>query len=108
VLDDFGTGYSSLYYLKHFPIQALKIDQHFVADIFRDPDDAAIVEAIISLAWSLKLEVVAEGVETPEQMRYLLDHRCHQMQGFLFSRPVPADQFELLLRREAAPIPASL
>ncbi|MFH1057410.1 MAG: PAS domain-containing protein [Pseudomonadota bacterium] len=106
VLDDFGTGYSSLYYLKHFPIQALKIDQHFVADIFRDPDDAAIVEAIISLAQSLKLGVVAEGVETPEQMRYLLEHRCHQMQGYLFSRPVPAEAFAALLRRGPFPIPA--
>jgi diguanylate cyclase (GGDEF)-like protein len=97
-IDDFGTGYSSLSYLKHFPITRLKIDKTFVQDITTNPDDAAIAEIIIAMAQTLKLSVIAEGVETRAQLEFLSFHNCVEMQGYLFSRPVPADKFVYLLR----------
>ncbi|MGS0740721.1 bifunctional diguanylate cyclase/phosphodiesterase [Glaciimonas sp. GG7] len=97
-IDDFGTGYSSLAYLKRFPIDALKIDQSFVRDITRDQDDAAIVTSIISLAHNLRLQVIAEGVETREQLAYLQRHRCDEMQGYYFSPAVPVGEIETMLR----------
>jgi diguanylate cyclase (GGDEF)-like protein/PAS domain S-box-containing protein len=100
-IDDFGTGYSSLSYLRRFPIDVLKIDQSFVNESTADADAAAIVVAIISLAHSLRLRVIAEGVETMEQLEFLRTQGCDEMQGYFFSRPVGADAFEALLRREA-------
>lgn len=97
-IDDFGTGYSSLAYLKRFPIDTLKIDQTFVRDLTTDPDDAAIVLTIIGLAQSLRLHVIAEGVESEAQLAYLRKHKCNEMQGYLFSPPISADAFEDLLR----------
>jgi diguanylate cyclase (GGDEF)-like protein/PAS domain S-box-containing protein len=96
-VDDFGTGYSSLSYLRKFPIDALKIDQSFVRQITTSPDETSIVTAIISMGRSLGLRVIAEGVETQEELAFLQAHRCDEAQGYYFSRPVPAGQFVKLL-----------
>jgi diguanylate cyclase (GGDEF)-like protein/PAS domain S-box-containing protein len=96
-VDDFGTGYSSLSYLRKFPLDALKIDQSFIREITTGADDGTMVTAVISMARSLKLRVVAEGVETLEELTFLQDHQCDEAQGYYFSRPVPAEQFGELL-----------
>ena len=96
-IDDFGTGYSSLSYLRKFPIDSLKIDQSFVRQITTSPDETSIVTAILSMAQSLNLRVVAEGVETQAELDFLQAHNCEEAQGYYFSRPVPADKFAQLL-----------
>jgi diguanylate cyclase (GGDEF)-like protein/PAS domain S-box-containing protein len=101
-IDDFGTGYSSLSYLKRFPVDYVKIDQTFIRDLTPGSEDAAITRAIIVMAHSLELKVVAEGVETQDQLDFLKSQRCDEIQGYLISRPVPAEQFAQLLREQAS------
>ena len=97
-IDDFGAGYSSLSYLRQFPIDALKIDRSFVNCVTSNPDDAAIVGAVIGMGKSLKLRVVAEGVETPEQCEFLLAQHCDEGQGYYFGRPMVAGAIATLLQ----------
>jgi len=97
VVDDFGTGYSSLSYLRKFPIEALKIDQSFIRQITTTPDDKAIVAAVITMGQSLKMRVIAEGVETQEEMAFLQAHHCDEAQGYYFGRPMPPHDFAKLL-----------
>jgi EAL domain-containing protein (putative c-di-GMP-specific phosphodiesterase class I) len=99
-IDDFGTGYSSLAYLRRFPLDKLKIDRAFINGITTNKDDAAIVLAIIRMAHTLKLEVVAEGVETVAQLNWLRNHDCDEVQGYLVSRPLPAAAIEEMLNRQ--------
>ncbi len=107
-LDDFGTGYSSLSYLKRLPLDQLKIDQSFIATVHDDVSDAAIAQTIMELGRCLRLEVIAEGVETAAQYRFLIEHGCHAFQGYLFSRPLALEQFERFARaRGVAAAPAA-
>jgi len=101
-IDDFGTGYSSLSYLRKFPLDALKIDQSFVRQITTTPEETTIVSAIISMAQSLNLRIVAEGVETAEELAFLEARECEEAQGYYFSKPVPAEQFAALLAAQQA------
>lgn len=107
-IDDFGVGYSSLSYLKHFPINALKIDRSFVKDIPEDKDDATITQTIISLAHNLDIGIVAEGVETEEQAQFLIERGCTIAQGFYYSKPLPVDEITQLLSQSNGVIPAKI
>jgi len=98
-LDDFGTGYSSLSYLKQLPLDQIKIDQSFVMNMTTEPNDAIMVKTIIGLAENFRMEVIAEGVETDDHLTLLKQYGCKLFQGYLFSRPVPIDEFEGLLKK---------
>ena len=99
-LDDFGKGYSSLSYLAQFPFDVIKIDKSFIQNMFQSNQDLFIVKSIIYLAKGLQMKVVAEGVETIQQLNMLKEEECHQIQGYLFSRPVPVEEFEKLLQKK--------
>lgn len=101
-IDDFGIGFSSLSYLKRLPIDSLKIDQSFIRDVTTDADDAALVIAIVTLAHNLRLKVVAEGVETAEQLKFLQLLRCDEVQGYLCVKPLPAARLEQALTENAS------
>jgi len=99
-LDDFGTGYSSLNYLRRFPVDSLKIDRSFISDVADDPSAAAVTTSIIAIAHSLGLQAVAEGVETKEQLDFLHECGCDSYQGYLYSTPLPENDFTEMLRKE--------
>ena len=96
-IDDFGTGYSSLSYLRKFPVDAVKIDQSFIRQISTAGEDTTIIKAVIGMARGLRLRVIAEGVETPEELAFLRAYRCEEAQGYYFSPPVPPQLFAALL-----------
>ena len=98
-IDDFGTGYSSLSYLKRFPIDRLKVDRSFITQVTTDAGDASVTQAIIAVAHNLGLSVTAEGVEEESQLAFLREYNCEEVQGYFFSRPLPAKDLEQLLRR---------
>ena len=100
-IDDFGTGYSSLSYLKRFPLDVLKIDRSFVADVPENDDDAAIIDTIIAMAHRLNLRVIAEGVETAAQRDFLREHGCDWVQGYYFGRPMPLEDLLQCLQGQA-------
>jgi EAL domain-containing protein (putative c-di-GMP-specific phosphodiesterase class I) len=101
-IDDFGTGYASLAHIKRFPVDTLKVDRSFIRNVPQDPEDKAITEAIIAMGKALSLTVVAEGVETAEQMNFLREHSCDEMQGYYFSKPIMPEQFADLLRKHVS------
>jgi len=103
-IDDFGTGYSSLSYLQRFPVDTLKIDQSFMRDLTNDSDNATIVSAIIAMARNLKQRVLAEGVETAEQLAFLRTHRCSEAQGHYLSPPLPANEFAKIMTNNMLPV----
>jgi len=101
-IDDFGTGYSSLAYVKKFPVDRIKIDQSFVRNLTSDPNDAAIVRAIVNLGHSLGIDVIAEGVDSADQVEMLRAEGCEEAQGFLFAKPLPVEEFLALVQADAA------
>jgi EAL domain-containing protein (putative c-di-GMP-specific phosphodiesterase class I) len=101
-IDDFGTGYASLSYLQRFPLRQIKIDRSFISNLMKGSNDATIVSAIIAMGHSMGLRVVAEGVETEEQLRFLQDLQCDEMQGYLVSRPIPGEDATELLSRSSS------